>query len=75
MLRAIKAMQYEPRSHQKYWCNHCDTEQVESQNPESGQYFVAFGHKYEKNSSEYDGEYLGVMFALCKNCLKEENKD
>lgn len=66
----IPSEPYEPRTHQRFWCSHCDATMVDSQHPETGNFYLAFGHRYDDNTKEYDGEYLGVMFAICRECGK-----
>ena len=41
---------------------------MDSTRPVTGDFYVVGGHAYDKESSEYDGEYLSVMFAVCKSC-------
>lgn len=60
---------YRPRTAQKFWCNSCDSWQVDSENPETGKFFVQFGHSYSAEEQEYSGDYHGVMFAFCTHCL------
>jgi len=60
---------YQPRTPQSYWCKKCDHRIVDSNKPETGNFFTVFGHSYNSQSKEYDGEYLGVMFAVCKPCM------
>ena len=52
-----------------HWCAHCDHHMVDSDKPESGSFFVIFGHSYSQRKKSYDGEYTGVMFAICKHCM------
>lgn len=61
---------YKPRKDASFWCNLCDWNIVDSTKPESGDFFVQFGHMYSIDERQYSGEYTGVMFALCKNCQK-----
>ena len=65
---------YTPTTHQSFWCKTCDTNSVDSLQSESGDFFVVFGHAYDQTTKEYDGEYLGVMFAVCKDCQAVSNK-
>jgi hypothetical protein len=53
---------------EQFWCNVCDRTIVDSTKPETGDFFVFFGHSYSAQSKSYDGNYTGVMFALCKDC-------
>ena len=66
---------YYPRTPQSFWCKKCDQKKVDSTKPESGNFYVVFGHAYDRQSTEYDGEYLGVMFAVCKSCQTVPNSD
>ena len=59
---------YTPRTKQSFWCKRCDAKAVDSDKPETGNFYVIFGHSYSQKSREYDGEYTGVMFALCNDC-------
>lgn len=61
---------YTPRTAQSFWCNDCDTNVVDSTKPETGTFHIQFGHAFnnETKSFDGDGEYLGVMFAICKEC-------
>jgi hypothetical protein len=60
---------YTPRAPQVFWCNRCDNQKVDSENPDTGRFFVVFGHVYDDTTEQYDGDYRGVMFAVCKGCL------
>ena len=59
---------YQPTEHQRFWCTHCDAKIVDSQDPSTGHFRVAFGHQYSDQTKQYDGEYVGVMFAVCNVC-------
>ena len=67
----MKIEPYQPRTHQVYWCNRCDCTQVDSTKPETGIFTIAFGHAFSQESKEYDGDWVGVMFAVCKPCLDQ----
>jgi hypothetical protein len=60
---------YQPRTHQQFWCKKCDRVSVDSEKPETGSFFNVFGHMWDRETKEYDGEYVGVMFAVCTGCL------
>lgn len=63
-----------PRTHQVFWCNDCDAVQVDSHKPETGKFYLQWGHMYQKLAEpigEFDGDYVGVMFALCPACDKK----
>lgn len=63
--------EHQPRTHQAFWCNCCDNSIVDSDKPDTGKFFVQFGHAYSAEEKEYSGEYLGVMYALCPACLNK----
>lgn len=65
-------VQYTPGSKQEYWCNQCNCNVVYSDDSTTGKFYVQFGHGYNPTTKEYDGEYTGVMFAVCAECTKEE---
>lgn len=65
----ISAEPYQPESHQVFWCHQCGAEKVNSKNEETGKFFVFHGHSFDNTTHEYDGDYHGVMFALCSECL------
>jgi len=54
---------------QKFWCNACDQNKVDADNQETGYFFKVHGHTYDATTKEFDGDYVGVMFAICKSCL------
>ena len=64
---------YSPKTPQKFWCNICDAHIVDSEDIISGSFYTQFGHSYNKAEKDYTGEYVGVMFAVCKHCQKEHN--
>lgn len=64
---------YQPSKHENFWCSKCDHHTVDSLNPESGAFFIQFGHAYNQRAKRFDGNYVGVMFALCNVCLKHES--
>lgn len=66
----IKKEPYQPRTHEIFWCNECDAKQVDSTDITTGSFFVFFGHAYQLKTLSYDGDYHGVMMAICVNCLK-----
>jgi len=61
---------FTPHSLTRFWCNKCDANVVDSEKPETGSFFVQFGHTYDRSTQDYSGEYTGVMFALCPECLE-----
>lgn len=52
----------------EYWCTDCDHNVVRSDTPSSGGFFLIFGHQYIPGGE--DGDYHGVLFALCPECQK-----
>ena len=69
----LKTKEYKPASMQAFYCNRCDNHIVESVDESTGKFFVVFGHSYTQRTKEYEGAYMGVMFAICSGCLKEED--
>lgn len=65
----IELEPYKPAKPESFWCSECDQGPVMSENPETGSFFVKFGHTYNQRTKHYDGEYAGVMFAMCNRCL------
>ena len=61
--------QITPKKSAEFWCNKCDANVVNSTDESTGKFFVQFGHQYDAKTGQYDGDYVGVMFALCKDCL------
>lgn len=62
---------------QKFWCNECDENVVDSTNPETGHFYMMFGHIYKPSSkiSEFGtdksiGDSTSIIFALCSDCEK-----
>ena len=41
---------HKPRTNQVYWCNQCDHNQVDSDKPETGSFFLIFGHTFDKRN-------------------------
>ena len=66
--------EHKPRTPQTFWCNHCDSNRVDSEKSETGSFYVFFGHTYKAGSGEYDGEYMGVMLAICTSCSSDEDQ-
>lgn len=72
-----------PRSSECFWCSRCDHNLVESYRNEQGdgvtrggQFFLVHGHIYfhaymaSINATSRTGDYQGVLFAVCDDCLK-----
>jgi len=65
---------FKPSNVVEYWCAECDYHSVHSKKPESGSFFIAWGHTFNSQTQRWDGEYKGVMFAICHECsTKEDN--
>lgn len=66
--------EYQPTTHQIFWCNKCDALEVDSQKPETGKFHLQWGHTFNKKTQSFDGdgEYTGVMFAICSDCGAKE---
>lgn len=62
---------YQPAHRAEFWCNVCDRNVVDSEKPETGDFFLQYGHAFNSDSRAYDGEYIGVMFAICNECRHE----
>jgi ribosomal protein L37AE/L43A len=75
MSAKISLEPFKPSKPTEHWCAKCDCKIVNSEDGKSGSFFTVFGHVFSKESRQYDGEYVAVMFALCNGCNKEsENK-
>ena len=61
-------IEHKPRTRQEFWCSECDSVKVDSEKPETGRFFIVFGHAFDQATKEYDGEYTGVMYSVCFNC-------
>lgn len=68
MSQFLETRQHQPTKPTRFWCNHCDSQTVDSENPKTGQFYTVFGHGYSAKERNYEGEYVGVMFALCTRC-------
>ena len=57
---------------QEYWCEKCDGNVVDSDNPDSGKFFQVSGciRKLTFKEKEDTGDWETVIFALCKSCLE-----
>lgn len=62
---------FSPSKKTEHWCAECDERVVNSEDTKTGLFFLAHGHTYSKESGQYDGEYTGLMFAVCKPCLNK----
>jgi hypothetical protein len=66
---------HQPSLPTQFWCNDCDCVLVDSTDLLTGLFFVIFGHAWSSQSQHFDGEYKGVMFAICKDCLKTKESE
>ena len=67
---------YTPHEPEIFWCQSCDNHKVYSTKEDTGKFFTQFGHSYNQRTKSYDGEYIGIMFAICNHCIvKVKNLD
>lgn len=59
---------YKPAKHEVFWCNNCDCRKVDSEDASTGHFYLQSGHAFNQATKHYDGEYMMVMYALCKEC-------
>jgi hypothetical protein len=59
---------FRPTTHEKFWCNQCDSNVVDSMNPATGHFYLFSGHGFNAKSKTYDGDYHLVMCAFCSAC-------
>lgn len=50
-----------------YWCSLCDAKQVDRDKPETGRFYVVFGHEWS-GKADWSGDYHSIGFALCPDC-------
>jgi len=60
---------YHPTKPSEHWCAKCDCDIINSNDKATGSFFVVNGHCFSPESKHYDGDYKGIMFALCVKCL------
>lgn len=60
---------FQPQQREECWCDDCDSSLVESDKPKTGQFYIQHGSTYNKESKDFTGDYVGVMFAICADCL------
>lgn len=68
----LQERRFQPQQPSSFWCNRCDTHVVDSEKQETGSFFLFFGHAYSQQTKHFDGDYHGVMLALCTACLERE---
>ncbi len=59
---------------QEFWCSVCDCALVNSENPETGKFYLVAGNQ----AHSVRDDYHMILFAVCRNCnpldaLKEIN--
>jgi hypothetical protein len=64
----------EPKHPLEFWCQDCDEKFVDSEKPESGGFFLEWGHRFMPLTVEYFGPYEPIIFALCPECLKKRKR-
>lgn len=57
-----------PKDETVFWCQACDHELVDSTDESTGHFYIQFGHVFNPITKTYDGDYVGVMFAVCSKC-------
>lgn len=65
---------YDPKLPQVHWCSICDMKLVDSENEETGHFYIQHGHIYDPELKEFEGDYVAVMFAICSECAKRIDK-
>jgi len=56
-----------------FWCSHCDSEQINSQDPSSGKFFRVNGHVYNWKEKKAENDWPTVVIAICSECLKKSH--
>lgn len=64
----VRLKEYKPKEQYRFYCQLCDDNVVNSENKETGSFFVVSGHGWDPKTKAYDGDYNLLMFARCKNC-------
>lgn len=62
---------YEGSEKEVYWCNHCDTNKVDSQDKTTGEFFTFAGHAYDYQKKMYGDDYPMILLAVCAKCIAE----
>ena len=63
----FKLKTFRPDKPTEFWCNCCDYVKVRSDVPETGQFFIQFGHTL--SNRRITDDYEPVVFALCHECI------
>lgn len=53
-----------------YWCSHCDTRKVLSDDPATGTFFSQFGHEWDPDKKHTTDAYTQIIFAYCPGCIE-----
>lgn len=62
-------MSFTPSKPTEFWCSVCDQHKVNSEDESTGVFHVQFGHQFNQETKQYDGDYVGVMYAICDKCI------
>ena len=59
-----------------FYCNHCDGAIVNSDYPETGKFYITWGHVWKGigKESPMNTAYEAVINAVCTQCLNGETK-
>ena len=55
---------------QNFWCSVCDLNIVDSEKPETGDFYEIHGH--QRGTENEIGDYHSVLFAICPDCKLED---
>lgn len=63
---------FESPHHEVFWCDECDSVQVDSTKPETGTYYSQSGHALVKDDATglytRTGKWVTAVFAFCHDC-------
>ena len=54
-----------------YWCNWCDGNKVNSNDPKTGSFFSQFGSTWNVAAQKCNNDYVQVIFAMCIDCMND----
>jgi hypothetical protein len=55
-----------------WWCEYCDSCQVDSDKPETGSFFSQFGGAWNVEKQAPERHYhTMIIFAMCKECMND----
>lgn len=63
---------YYPKEKIEFWCNKCDHDLVKSDDESTGNFYIQFGHRFNQETKQYDGDYVAVMYAVCSHCQEKD---